>query len=81
MDVDKILLVEDDLSLIEGLVFSLKKQGFEVDVARTVRESERQFVDGKHDLLLLDLSLPDGFVRRFRLPAGLISIPAALSRC
>jgi DNA-binding response OmpR family regulator len=29
----KILLVEDELSLIEGLTFSLSKNGFDVTVA------------------------------------------------
>ena len=36
---NKILLVEDDLSLIEGLEFSLHKNGFQVEVARTVQET------------------------------------------
>ncbi|MEK5029396.1 response regulator transcription factor [Paenibacillus sp. FSL M7-1046] len=57
---NSILLVEDDLSLIDGLEFSLQKNGFHVDIARTVKEAlpiiERQC----HDLLLLDLTLPDG---------------------
>lgn len=57
---NKILLVEDDLSLIEGLVFSLCKNGFEVDVVRTVREAFSKFPLGNYDLLLLDLTLPDG---------------------
>ena len=35
---DKLLLLEDDLSLITGLTYALKKQGFEVDVARTLSE-------------------------------------------
>ena len=34
---DKLLLLEDDLSLITGLTYALKKQGFEVDVARTLQ--------------------------------------------
>lgn len=57
---NKILLLEDDLSLIDGLSYSLKKQGFNLDIARTVKEAEALFTDGKYDLLILDLSLPDG---------------------
>ncbi len=34
-----ILLVEDDLSLIYGLEYSIQKNGFSVDVARTVEEA------------------------------------------
>ena len=55
-----ILMVEDDLSLIEGLKFSLEKNGFEVDVARTVREAEERIARRAYDLLLLDVGLPDG---------------------
>lgn len=56
----RILLVEDDLSLIDGLEFSLRKNGFEVDIARTVKEALSQLAAQKYDLLLLDLTLPDG---------------------
>ncbi|MBU7006039.1 response regulator transcription factor [Phosphitispora fastidiosa] len=56
----KILLVEDDLSLIEGLEFSLSKHNFEVTVARTVQEARGRFHDGIYDLVILDLMLPDG---------------------
>lgn len=56
----RILLLEDDLSLIDGLSYSLKKQGFEIDVARTVKEVDNYWYDWKYDLLILDVSLPDG---------------------
>ena len=56
----KILLLEDDLSLINGLSFAFKKQGYELDVARTVKEADAIWADGKYDLLILDVSLPDG---------------------
>ena len=56
----KIFLVEDDLSLIEGLKFSLSKHNFEVTVARTVQEARGRFHDGIYDLVILDLMLPDG---------------------
>ena len=38
MDKDRVLLVEDDGSLIDGLEYALKKDGFEVEVARSVEE-------------------------------------------
>lgn len=56
----KILLLEDDLSLINGLSFAFKKQGFELTVARTLREADELWGEGKYDLLVLDVSLPDG---------------------
>jgi DNA-binding response OmpR family regulator len=55
-----ILLVEDDLSLIDGLEFTLHKNGFYVDVARTVQEAQSHLLEKTYDLLLLDLTLPDG---------------------
>lgn len=55
-----IFFVEDDLSLINGLTFAMKKQGYEIDVARTSLEAGRLWEDGKYDLVILDVSLPDG---------------------
>ncbi|MDO5346883.1 MAG: response regulator transcription factor, partial [Lachnospiraceae bacterium] len=57
---NSILLLEDDLSLINGLSFALKKQGFGLDVARTLKEADAVWADDKYDLLILDVSLPDG---------------------
>ena len=56
----QILFVEDDLSLINGLSFAIKKQGYEIDVARTSLEAEQLWMNGKYDLVILDVSLPDG---------------------
>ena len=56
----RLFLLEDDLSLISGLSFAFKKQGFELDVARTLGEADALWTDGKYDLLVLDVSLPDG---------------------
>ncbi|VIN28747.1 signal transduction response regulator [Clostridioides difficile] len=55
-----ILLVEDDLSLIYGLEFSIQKSGFSIDIARTVKEAMQMYEEKNYDLLLLDVSLPDG---------------------
>lgn len=56
----RILIIEDDLSLINGLSFAIKKQGYELDIARTSSEAEAIWTDGKYDLIILDVSLPDG---------------------
>lgn len=56
----RILLLEDDLGLINGLSYVLKKQGFELEIARTIKEAESALEDGNYDLLILDVSLPDG---------------------
>ncbi len=55
-----IFFVEDDLSLINGLSFAIKKQEYEIDVARTSLEAEALWKNGKYDLVILDVSLPDG---------------------
>ena len=56
----RIFFVEDDLSLINGLSFAIKKQGYEIDVARTSLEAEQLWMNGKYDMVILDVSLPDG---------------------
>jgi len=56
----KLFLLEDDLSLISGLTFAFKKQGFALDTARTLAEAEVLWSGRKYDLLVLDVSLPDG---------------------
>lgn len=56
----KILLLEDDISLIDGLVYSLERNGFSLDVVRTVKDAESYLSEHEYDLLLLDVTLPDG---------------------
>lgn len=66
----RLFLLEDDLSLINGLSFAIKKQGYEIDIARTMLEADDLWEDGKYDLVILDVSLPDGsgfeFCRKIR---------------
>ena len=56
----KILLLEDDISLIDGLAYSLDKNGYSVDVALTVRQAYESLHKETYSLLLLDMTLPDG---------------------
>lgn len=55
-----ILFVEDDLGLISGLSFAIRKQGYELDIARTSLEAERLWATEKYEMVILDVSLPDG---------------------
>lgn len=58
---NRILLLEDDVSLVDGLVYSLKKNEFDVEVARAVGETLQLLPRiEKYDLLILDVTLPDG---------------------
>jgi len=56
----KILLVEDDMTLAMGIEYSLKNEGFEVVCAATLKESRYKLKDEDIDLILLDVTLPDG---------------------
>lgn len=58
---NNLLLLEDDISLIDGLQYSLDKNGFNVDVVRTVKDAKERLSEiEKYDLLILDVTLPDG---------------------
>ncbi|MHC1784024.1 MAG: response regulator [Anaerolineaceae bacterium] len=60
---EKILVVEDEISLQETLAYNLKKQGYEVEAVGDGLQALRAARDGKPDLILLDIMLPgmDGF--------------------
>ena len=47
----KILYVEDDLSLIDGLQYTLEASGYMVDNAKTVKEALALFRKNTYDLL------------------------------
>ncbi|MDO5378251.1 MAG: response regulator transcription factor [Clostridia bacterium] len=70
----RILLIEDDEALAEGLVYALGKEGFDVETAFCVQEALSRLARTSYDLLLLDIGLPDGsgldVLRRVRLPGG-----------
>ena len=56
----KILLLEDDESLLDGLCYLLRKNGYAVETAKTVKEAAELLHGSRYDLLLLDVTLPDG---------------------
>lgn len=56
----RLFFVEDDAALMKGLVFALERQGYEVVCARTQREAESIWENETFDLVILDISLPDG---------------------
>lgn len=58
---NKLLLLEDDISLVDGLKYALKRNGFEVELVRTVKEAMGCLAAiHEYDLLMLDVTLPDG---------------------
>lgn len=56
----RLLLVEDDLLLAEGLASQLAKAGFSIDTAHTAREAELLGKQEDYRVCVLDLGLPDG---------------------
>ncbi|MBE6781124.1 MAG: response regulator transcription factor [Ruminococcaceae bacterium] len=57
---NKILLVEDDKNIIENLTRFLSSEGFCVESAQGRGEALDRLLKDKFDLVLLDISLPDG---------------------
>ncbi len=56
----RLLLVEDDRLLAEGLANQLEKAGFSVDITRTVKEAIILGAQEDYKAGVLDLGLPDG---------------------
>ena len=56
----KILLVEDNETIVMGLRYSLEQENFQVISAKSVAESKEKIKQEQIDIVLLDVSLPDG---------------------
>jgi len=55
----KILLIEDEPEMQKGLRDNLKFEGYDVDVAGDGEKGLKKILEGKHDLVLLDVMLPE----------------------
>src|SRR5881394_1375969 len=62
-DAPRILLVDDEQAIQTLLAYPLRKEGYEVVSATTGQEALDRFRDGRFDLVVLDVMLPqlDGF--------------------
>lgn len=56
----EILLVEDNEILAKGIIYSLEQQKFNVTHKMNVKETAEFIEDKKPNLIILDISLPDG---------------------
>jgi len=56
----KILVVEDDRSLREGLAFNLQRDGYTVALASTAQAAVSMALSERPELVILDLMLPGG---------------------
>ena len=55
---EKVLVVEDNPDILQGLILALTDAGYETASAADGRDALRQFYDNPPDLVLLDLMLP-----------------------
>lgn len=56
----RLLVVEDDKGLANGIAFFLERQGYEVLHAGTLKRAQELLSERAPDAVLLDLNLPDG---------------------
>ena len=56
----KILLVEDNETIVMGLSYSLEQEGFEIVSSKTRKDGEKILESETINLVLLDVTLPDG---------------------
>lgn len=60
INMKKILLVEDNETIIMGLKYTLEQEGFEVETAKNIVSAKSKIKKQEYDLYLLDITLPDG---------------------
>lgn len=56
----RILLVEDDQTLLEGIKYSLKLEDFTVMTAGNLAIAKKLFIENEYEAIILDIMLPDG---------------------
>lgn len=65
-----ILLLEDEESVNRGIAFTLEKEGHTVFSCKSIKEAELSFLQHKPQMLICDITLPDGsgldFVKKVR---------------
>ena len=56
----KILIVEDNKPIADGLKFSLEKEKYIVVVNQNLKDATKELKNNKFNLIILDIMLPDG---------------------
>ncbi len=56
----KILLIEDNLNIADGLKFSFEKSNYKLEYTLTIKAAKEYLKEKKPDLIILDVTLPDG---------------------
>lgn len=55
----RILVIDDDKSILRTFTRILQKNGYEIDVAETGKEAIEKSKEGNYDVALIDIRLPD----------------------
>lgn len=76
----KILIVEDDALLLQGLILAMQSEGYACDGVSTSREAMLSLASGHYSLIVLDLGLPDedGLHLLQRLRREKVSLPVLI---
>ena len=56
----KILIIEDDVALAQGIAMVLEEEGYETLVASSLKKGKELLEKESFQLLILDINLPDG---------------------
>ncbi len=79
----KILIIEDEAELLIATANYLTKEGFVCELAKTFLDADEKIAIYQYDVILLDITLPDGngldlmkAIKRTNLQAGVIIISA-----
>jgi len=79
----KILIIEDEIDLLISISNYLAKENYICELADDFRKATHKLTAYDYDIILLDISLPDGnglellkTIRKFQLKAGVIIISA-----
>jgi two-component system, OmpR family, alkaline phosphatase synthesis response regulator PhoP len=77
---NRILLVEDELAMAEGICDALEHHGYRVTHAKDAEEGERVLDDDQFDLIVLDVMLPgkDGFEMCRSIRAKGVNVPVIM---
>ena len=74
----RVLVVDDEHSIVDAVSTALRYEGFAIDTAMSGRAALSAAQEGDHDLIVLDVMLPDfdGFEIARRLRADGVEVPS-----
>lgn len=56
----KILIIEDDINLCNGIEIALTKNNFEIHKSYSIKQAKEKIAENSFELIILDINLPDG---------------------